>query len=63
MLIFLKAANKAKSWFELQEQKTASVQADDDFLFIKSEYKVIRVNFSDIKYIESMREYVAAASG
>ena len=28
------------------------------FIFVKSEYKVVRINFDDILYIESMREYV-----
>ena len=55
---FLKSANKAKTWFDAQSQPTESVQSNDQFLFIKSEYKVIRVNFADIKYIESMREYI-----
>ena len=55
---FLKAANKAKSWFEGQGKKSESIKANDEFLFLKSEYKIVRVNFSDIKYIESMREYV-----
>ena len=34
------------------------LESNEDFLFIKSEYKIIRINLSDIKYIESMREYV-----
>ena len=28
------------------------------YMFVKSEYKVVRINFDDILYIESMREYV-----
>jgi DNA-binding LytR/AlgR family response regulator len=55
---FLKAANRAKSWFDLQEKQTTTISGNEEFLFIKSEYKLIRVNFADIKYIESMREYV-----
>ncbi|MCU0409287.1 MAG: LytTR family transcriptional regulator, partial [Bacteroidales bacterium] len=31
---------------------------DKDFLFIKSEYKVIRLNLNSIIYIEGMSEYV-----
>jgi DNA-binding LytR/AlgR family response regulator len=46
---FLQAANKANE---------AVRTRDDDFLLIKSEYKIIRVNFADIQYIEGMREYV-----
>jgi DNA-binding LytR/AlgR family response regulator len=46
---FLKAANKANESVKKKE---------DEFLMIKSEHRILRVNFSDIKYIEGMREYV-----
>ena len=55
---FLKSANKAKSWFETHQRNAVKVNNDDEFLFIKSEYKIVRINFNDIKYIESMSEYV-----
>lgn len=55
---FLKSANKAKQWFEVQQQKSDKVKTDSEFLLIKSEHKIVRVNLSEIKYIESMREYV-----
>ncbi len=55
---FLKAAEKAKERFHNKEENTSSIESDDKFLFIKSEYKILRINLSDIKYIESMREYV-----
>lgn len=53
---FLLAANKAQKKFKLQHR--AEVTHDDDYLFVKSEYRVLRINFSDIQYIEGMREYV-----
>lgn len=56
--LFLKSAEKALDWFILREQGDAKVESKDNFLFIKSEYKVLRINLSDIKYIEGMREYV-----
>lgn len=55
---FLKAANKAKSWFNLHEKQPEQIQSNDDFLFIKSEYKIVRVKLDDITYIEGMREYI-----
>jgi len=55
---FLKASNKVKSWFDLRDSKPEEINSDNDFLFIKSEYKIVRVKLSDIKYIEGMREYV-----
>jgi two-component system, LytTR family, response regulator LytT len=55
---FLKSANKAKSWFDNHPQKSEEPRIDKDFLFIKSDYKVLRINFSDIIYIEGMSEYI-----
>ncbi len=56
---FLKAANKAKNHFDiLKRANSRSDNATDECLFVKSEYKIIRIIFNDIKYIESMREYV-----
>jgi len=55
---FLRAVEKAKERMLLSVGKAESVKTDDTFLFIKSEYKILRINLSEIKYIESMREYV-----
>ncbi|WP_117883641.1 LytR/AlgR family response regulator transcription factor [Aureibaculum luteum] len=55
---FLKASNKANEWFGNQQNEKEELKSDDDFLFIKSEYKIVRVKLDDIKYIEGMREYV-----
>jgi len=55
---FLKSANKVKSWVDTHRQKEAEVKSNKEFLFIKSEYKILRINFDDIKYIEGMSEYI-----
>lgn len=55
---FLKAANKALAWFEKSSPEITSIKSDEEFLMIKSEHKIVRVNLSEIKYIEGMREYV-----
>lgn len=55
---FLKASNKAKEWLGLKQNATEEIKSNDDYLFIKSEYKIIRVKLDDITYIEGMREYV-----
>lgn len=55
---FLQSAKKAeKRMMELKEVST-KLSPDEDFLFIKSDYKVHRINLQDILYIEGMREYV-----
>lgn len=51
---FLKAINKVQR--PVAEQKIATKA---DHIFIKSEYKLIRINLSDIIYIESLRDYIA----
>jgi len=51
---FDKAVNKAKEWFTSK----INIKSNKDFLFIKSEYKIIRVNFSDISYIQGMSAYI-----
>jgi len=55
---FLKSANKVKSWFDLNPKKSDEVNSNKKFLFIKSEYKIVRINFDEIKYIEGMNEYI-----
>ncbi|MGB5264227.1 MAG: LytTR family DNA-binding domain-containing protein [Lutimonas sp.] len=55
---FLKAAEKAKERLQLKKDSQPEVKSNDEFLFIKSEYKTLRLVLSNIKYIESMREYV-----
>lgn len=55
---FLKSANKAKEWFDIQTTEQPEIKSDREFLIIKSEHKLIRISLTDIKYIEGMREYV-----
>ena len=56
--VFLKSVNKAKTWFELNQKQIEPVQTNQDSLFVKSEYKMVRIFFSEIKYIESSNEYI-----
>lgn len=55
---FERAANKAKDWIYTKRNQAMQVQTNKDFLFIKSEYKIVRLNFDDIRYIQGMSEYV-----
>ena len=56
--VFLKAANKAKAWFDLSQKQIETIQTTQDCIFVKSEYKLIRIQLSEIKYIESSNEYI-----
>jgi len=55
---FLKSANKAKTWFELNLKQPETIHTTQDSLFVKSEYKMVRIFLSEIKYIESSNEYI-----
>ena len=53
---FLKAANKALEWFgTVQRRSTAE---EDRFMFVKSDYKLMRVALDDIKYVEGLKDYL-----
>lgn len=55
---FLKSATKAKNWFELNRKEPDLIETKNDFLFVKSEYKLIRISLAEINYIESANEYI-----
>ncbi|PWA03936.1 LytR/AlgR family response regulator transcription factor [Flavobacterium psychrotolerans] len=49
---FLKAVNKA------QENSTQPLQnSQQDFIFVKTENRLVKIDFSDILFIEGMRDY------
>ncbi|EDM42858.1 two-component response regulator [unidentified eubacterium SCB49] len=56
---FLVAANKANTWFELLKGKKESpVSAEKDFLFVKSDYKQLRIKLEDVLYFEGLKDYI-----
>ena len=56
---FLKAANKALNMYESFHKKPSeNLTSNNEGLFVKSDYRIVRIRFNEIKYIEGMREYV-----
>lgn len=55
---FLKAAGKARKQLGLESNSQLSIEANNQFLFLKSEYKIRRINFNDILYIEGLKDYI-----
>lgn len=58
MADIMRAAEHVKERYELLHAATASPVDEDDALFLKTEYKVVRVIVTDIVYIEGMAEYL-----
>jgi len=55
---FLIAAQKAQKIIELERKALPQIEANNEFLFLKSEYKIRRINFNDILYIEGLKDYI-----
>lgn len=56
---FLGAANKAHAWFELvNDQQEQKLSKKKEFLFVKSEYKQLRIKLADVLYFEGLKDYI-----
>ena len=53
---FLRATEKAQDWYNILQKREA--YNDDRIMFIKSEYKLLRINLDDILYVEGLKDYV-----
>ena len=53
---FLKVAKRAYDWFSQSEK--AKNYANDRFIFVKSDYKLVRIDLDDILFIEGLKDYV-----
>lgn len=52
---FLKAVNKAHEKFT---SRSSTPTPTTDYLFVNSEYNLVRIEFNDIAYVEGLRDYV-----
>jgi DNA-binding LytR/AlgR family response regulator len=55
---FYTAAIKAQKWFGMIEEPVKKESSDSDYIFVKSEYKQIKIIIKDILYIEGLKDYV-----
>ena len=65
---FLKAVNKVREYIDLREN--AGILAISEgksriptCLFVKSDYKLVKISFEDITYIEGLKDYVKIYTG
>ena len=50
---FQRAANRLAERLELRSERI-----EDDTIFLKTEYRIVKVSISDIRYVEAMSEYL-----
>jgi DNA-binding LytR/AlgR family response regulator len=53
---FLKAVNKASVYQHLRKPQPAG--PEKDYLFVYSEYTLVKINIRDIAYIEGLKDYI-----
>ncbi len=54
---FMKAVNKAVER-KSKESNTGEAESDAEYIFVKSDKKLVRVKFSEILYVEGLKDYV-----
>lgn len=54
----LKAANKALQWFEMSRNTSSKIVEEGDDIFVKSDYKLVKLQLHKIQYIEGLKDYV-----
>lgn len=57
---FLEAANKGRVYFEALDFRSVTQEYDknEQFLFVKADYKTLKIELDHILYIESIKDYV-----
>jgi DNA-binding LytR/AlgR family response regulator len=55
---FLTSVHKAERMIRSITKPADDVLSNNEFLFLKSDYKIKRINFRNILYIEGLKEYV-----
>lgn len=55
---FIKAVNKAHELYELKARSNSIPEDKDDFIFIKSDYKMLKISLKDILYLEGLKDYL-----
>ena len=54
---FLRATNKAMHWLGPIEEKE-EVGYRDNFIFVKSEYRQLKINLNEVYYFEGLKDYI-----
>lgn len=55
---FVKAVNKARDYFELQQKATEGSAATHDYFFIKCDLKFEKIFFAELLFVEALQNYV-----
>ena len=62
---FLKAVNKARDYFAFKDKEiqTGELLSAENFIFVRADYKLVRIDLKDINYIEGLKDYIKIYAG
>lgn len=55
---FVTAANKAKQQILITQKSIEPTNLSDEYIFVKSDYKLLKIDLKDLIYIEGLKDYV-----
>ena len=55
---FMRAANRVRERLEPAANTEPALKTSDDVIFLKTDYRIVKVSISDIRYVEAMSEYL-----
>lgn len=55
---FMKSVNKAIHYLTLEKNDDPATPAEDDYMFVKADKKMVKIKLDDILYIEGLKDYV-----
>ncbi|MDP4267488.1 MAG: LytTR family DNA-binding domain-containing protein, partial [Bacteroidota bacterium] len=55
---FFKAVNKAHEYYNFLNNAETTHSSSLNFIFVKADYKIVKVNIDDILYIEGLKDYI-----
>lgn len=65
---FMKAVNKVHEYMDLRgrapnQANAREIVASKDFLFVKADYKLYKINLKEVLYVEGLKDYVKIFTG
>ena len=55
---FLRGANRARDWYQKEENHIEDHTSTDDSIFVKTGYRIERIRYEDLLYVENQKDYV-----
>ena len=55
---FFSAANKAKTQIQYLPISTTETSYNEDYIFVKSDYKLIKIDLKNLIYVEGLKDYL-----